>query len=195
MTLNELFLRLLNLHEEVTNHDFEDQEIRNIQVNHTFLAQSPILLSIQDDLSIYAYEMTLLQLGSSLSWCIVQKPTYFQIQQNGYTRKVNIVEEGLLECDCYYYTSMRMPCQHILACILKFYENQNESTDDEEEEKSPRNKYAENVPKYFDTRWLKRELLNEEELLNFIKNYKFKSNQSSLDESKEENKVRTINII
>jgi len=156
MTLNELFLRLLNLHEEVTNHDFEDQEIRNIQVNHTFLAQSPILLSIQDDLSIYAYEMTLLQLGSSLSWCIVQKPTYFQIQQNGYTRKVNIVEEGLLECDCYYYTSMRMPCQHILACILKFYENQNESTDDEEEEKFPRNKYVENVLKYFDTRWLKR---------------------------------------
>jgi len=93
ITLNELFLRLLSLQEELTNHDLEDQEISTLITHHTLFNGCPILLNIQDLVSPYAYQMTLLQLGDSLSWEMQDNNDSFKLKQNDYLTSVQKVGE------------------------------------------------------------------------------------------------------
>jgi len=194
VTLNELFLRLLSLHEEITNHDFEDQEMTSLITHYSLLNGCPILKSINDHISLYAYEQTLLQLGNSLSWQLQEKEDHFQLFQNEYSLKVEKIGEDLLYCSCYYSRSMRIPCQHILACILKFYEKKEENMD-HQEERIFQNKYLKNILEHFDRKWLFRDLIKEdEELLHFIRKFSFEVQENSKDssEDQEENDVQEI---
>jgi len=161
ITLNELFLRLLNLHEDASNHDFEVNEIETMMTTNTHMLESKMLENIKDRICPYSFGHTLIMTGKALSYSITHKNTYFQVSKENYSYRVKKIPNKLLECECYYYKSMIMPCEHILTCITR-------STDTE-----ANRPYQENLLQIFHERWLLAECPTDNPLIDFVKGYRF----------------------
>jgi len=170
VTLNELFFRLVTLHEEKGNHDFEQAEFEEIRTFHS-ITESPIMKSIEGVVTKYAYGLTLLNIGRAMGFSSTNKPNMFVLKKEE-EEPVYVFKQPnkLLSCDCYFYKTMLIPCMHILACLIR-------STDTESNRQ-----YLENVPNLFHERWKFKEQLSDNQLLNFIK--EFKLNKQLINASK-----------
>jgi len=139
ITLNELFLRILSLHNEITNHDIEEKEHAEICTGLNLFANCPILNVLQNKISSYAYHFMVLNLAKSLNWKIIQSPTVFTVykveKDQGFA--VKKLKSAFLERSCYFTTSMCIPCEHIVACLVH-------SQDTE-----ANRKYIANLPNFF----------------------------------------------
>ena len=119
ISLNELFLRLINLHQDMSNHDITLQEKEQMLKAHDLIPNSPILEEIENKVSCYAYQFTVLNIGHALSWKVLNKPIYFKVYQESEEDALKVHKiNNLLVCSCYFYSSMKIPCQHILACLI-----------------------------------------------------------------------------
>ena len=101
----------------------------------------------------------------------MNKPIYFKVYQEKEedALKVDKINQ-ILTCSCYFSCTMRLPCEHILACLIQ-------STDTETHKM-----YLQNILKLYDERWHESEGFNvglEDKLSSFIKQYKFKSESKS----------------
>lgn len=163
ISLNELFLRLLNLSFELTNHDIEDSQLTEISTAIHLFANCPLMLSIQDKVSSYSYNLTLLNLAKVVSWKVIQKDSNFIAYQSQieYGFLMENMKPNTLNCDCYFSKSMGLPCDHILACLIHMPETKTNKI------------YVENLIKCFNKRWELSEEKEDEKLLNFIKEFQF----------------------
>jgi len=150
------------------------------------------MLSIQDKVSSYSYNLTLLNLAKAMSWKVIQKDSNFIAYQSQieYGFLVENMRPNTLNCDCYFSKSMGLPCDHILACLIHMPETKTNKI------------YVENLIKCFNERWELSEEKEDEKLLNFIKEFQFvpkklikkSKNQKSTADQMEEKKSK-IKII
>lgn len=175
ISLNELFLRLMNLHEEMSNHDITLNKTELLLQSHTLIPDFEVLEEIEGKVSCYAYHFTVLNLAQGLKWRVQNKPLYYKVFQEKEEDGLKIFKKNnLLSCSCYFYCNMKIPCQHILVCLIR-------STDTEGHKI-----LMQNLLQLYHPRWY----VNEEEekevekLKIFVKNFQFdeKSRQNQIQE-------------
>ena len=169
ITLNELFVRLFSMHLDLNNHDLDNNELTQIAKANNLLSKSPILESIQDKVSVYVYKLTVLNLANALSWKVSNKPLYFKVYIDDEENFTKVTKKGnLLICSCYFSTSMGLPCEHILSCLVH-------STDT-----VTNRQYMQAIMNHFDERWYQNEeeslKFYDSEILEFIIQYNFLKN-------------------
>jgi len=67
MTLNEMLVRMLSLHNQLTNHDFEENEFEKTANVEVVLSDSKVLARVDGIVSNYAFKHSLLNLAKCLS--------------------------------------------------------------------------------------------------------------------------------
>ena len=99
ISLNELFLRLFNLHRDLSNHDTDQTERDQMLDAHKLIKASPILEAVESKISCYAYQFTLLNLAHALSWKALNKPMYFKVYQETEQNALKVYKTNhLLSC-------------------------------------------------------------------------------------------------
>ena len=117
--MNELFVRLFGMYLDLNNHDLDNNELTQVAKANNLLSKSPILEYIQDKVSVYVYKFRILNLANVISWKVSNKPLYFKVCIDNEENFTKITKKGnLLICSCYFSTSMRLPCEHILSCLV-----------------------------------------------------------------------------
>ena len=113
-------MRILNLHNETPNRDMEDRELSQISIGTNLFSNCPILESVKDKISSYAYHFTILNLAGAMNWKISHSPVGFSVfeakKEEGIV--VNKLNSSTLKCSCYLSVSMEMHCEHLLACLI-----------------------------------------------------------------------------
>jgi len=179
ITLNELFVRLINLHEDLYNHDICEFEREAILKASSVINKSPILNAI-GKVSSYAYHFTVLNIAKALTWKVSNKPIYYKVYEadEDYAFKV-YKKNQILTCDCYFASSMKLPCEHIIACLIH-------STDTESHKS-----YLNNILLLYHERWHENDNVfnadEEDKLCSFIKQYHFEKKVNSSQQSDLEN--------
>lgn len=196
LTLNELFVRILTLHNEITNHDIEETEMGQIYTGINLFANCLILNIIEGKVSSYAYNLTILNLGKSLGWKTIQTPQVYSVYQDKECKiTVKKIKPALLECSCYFSASMGMPCEHILACLVHSQDTETNR------------KFMDNFLGMFAERWKKIDVKIEDNFLDFVKSFPFqvefsevqvkpleeRRRESKANDSEEQDKI-TINL-
>ena len=113
-------MRILNLHNETSSHDIEDRELSQISIGTNLFSNCPILESVKDKISPYAYHFTILNLAGAMNWKISHSPAGFSVFKAKKEEEilVNKLNSSTLKYSYYFSVSMGMPCEHLLACLI-----------------------------------------------------------------------------
>ena len=86
---------------------------------NNLIIKSPILEGIDEHVSTYAHQFTVLNMVSALSWKVSSKPSYFKVSQENEEHSVKVYNKNhTSSCNCYLACNMKMPCEHVLACLI-----------------------------------------------------------------------------
>ena len=181
-SLNELFLRIISLHDEVTNHDLDEEELLQIKSAHNLFPKCPLLELIDGKVSPYAFKFIVLHLAKSLTWKTHNFSGHFLVYQDQKDDgiKVSKISNNLLACSCYFYKNMLIPYEHMIACLVH-------SQDSEANRKN-----IANLSNFFHERWKSSNTIDDEDLINFIKAYKYADSQeSNMQDNSQTEKLET----